>query len=209
VIPARGRFTGRATVTIAPRAQPNLCPASSEGAGGKAGGQVVRERTGWIAAALVVAVALSVGVVGVVMFADNAPARPAQSGSLSRGQLIRLTQRVRCPLPPPTPAPGRPTERFRAVAAVLCEPVVRQGSVRIVRHATGSGVAQLQHAVMTARRTAPTAQCFVSLLPTPGLVLLDASGHTLTPTFPRDACGLPDPVFRAALARHAWIRLAG
>jgi hypothetical protein len=71
-------------------------------------------------------------------------------------------------------------------------------------------VPDLQRLVLGARRTGTTAQCFVaSLLPTSGIVLVDASGHLRGVRFSRDSCGLPDPIVLAALGRRPWIRLPG
>jgi hypothetical protein len=103
--------------------------------------------------------------------------------------------------------PAAKVRSFAAIAAVLCEPQLSRGTLQIVRRATGSAVRALQDAVLSAPGGRPTAQCFVRLLPTPGLVLVDASGRQLAVSFPRDACGQPDVVLRAALERRAWIRL--
>src|SRR5689334_10199580 len=168
----------------------------------------MRLRAGWVAATVVVAAALVAGTVGVVLYARSAPQASASPRPLTRAELIRLTQPVRCPLPPSTAVRARPARSFPAVAAVFCEPLLSRGSVRIVRRATGSAVPALQRTVLGAPWPGrPTAQCFVRLLPTPGLVLIDRSGRQLALAFPQDSCGEPSLLVRTALERRDWIRL--
>ncbi len=167
----------------------------------------MRQRTASAAAAIVVVLALTATVLGIVAFGRAGPGASATSGGLSRGELIRLTRAVRCGLSPAVPV--EQAVPFRAVAAVLCEPPLGQRSGVVVRRGTGSAVPALQRAVLTPHPSRVTAQCFVGLLPRPGLILVDASGRQLAVAFPRDSCGQPDLLVGAALARRAWIRLPG
>jgi hypothetical protein len=164
----------------------------------------MRQRTAF-AASIVVVLALSAAVLSIVAFGRAGPGASATPRTLTRGELIRLTRAVRCGLSPAVPvAQAMP---FRAVAAVLCQPPGGLRSGVAVRRATGSAVPALQRAVLTPRPSRVAAQCFVSLLPRPGLILIDASGRQLPVPFPRDSCGQPDLLVSAALARRAWIRL--
>jgi hypothetical protein len=168
----------------------------------------MRHRGAWSATAAVIVAAVAAASLGAVLYLRNPPQR-GPSGSLTRVQLIRLTSRVACPNPRPSGVGTRPPRAFTAVAAVLCESWRRHGAVLVIRRATASAVPALQRAVLNAGPPHPTAQCFVSLLAAPGLVLIDHAGRQLDVPFPRDACGLPDLVIRTALERRPWIRLAG
>jgi hypothetical protein len=167
----------------------------------------MRLRAGRVAAAVVVVIAVVAGTFGVVGLVAGGDNEATASTSLPRTQLIRLTRQVHCATPVANAVPAAKVRSFAAIAAVLCEPQLSRGTLQIVRRATGSAVRALQDAVLSAPGGRPTAQCFVRLLPTPGLVLVDASGRQLVVSFPRDACGQPDAVIRAALERRAWIRL--
>jgi hypothetical protein len=167
----------------------------------------MRRRTASTAAAIAVVLALSAAVLSIVAFGRPGPTASATSGALTRAELIRLTRAVRCGLSPVVPA--KQLTAFRAVAAVLCEPPVGQRSGAVVRRATGSAIPDLQRTVLARGPSRTTAECFVSLLPRPGLVLVDRSGRQLPVAFPRDSCGQPDLVVGTALTRRAWIRLPG
>lgn len=165
----------------------------------------MRHRTASAAAAVVVVLALSAAVSSIVAFGRAGAGASAASGALSRSEVIRLTRAVRCGLDAARPV--QPAVPFHAVAAVLCEPPFGERSGIVVRRATGSAVPALQRTVLTPRPSRVTAQCFVSLLPDPELVLVDASGRQLPVVFPRDRCGQPDVLVAAALERRSWIRL--
>jgi len=167
----------------------------------------MRLRAGWVAAAVVAVIAVVAGTFGVVLFLRTSPDPSPASTALTRAQLVRLTSAVHCPPPPLKVVQAQRVRSFPAVAAVLCEPRISGRSVHVVRHATSSGVPAVKSAVLSAPGRRPTAECFARVLPTPRLVLVDASDRWLVLSFPADACGQPDVVVLAGLDRHGWIRL--
>lgn len=184
----------------------SAAPAADPVAFGDLAAAVRRRRT--VRISTVVTACVAVLAVGAVLVGTGWPGRAPRPVARSVSDLVALTAKVPCQSTA-KPASRAELRRFRAVTAVQCVEDLRelpgqgQWAVEVRQVATGR-VAALAAAYDRPDEPQTTQMCLLSLTVTPAVTLVDATGHALLPTTPRDGCGQPQRQIIQAYDRVTW-----